>query len=382
MSAIMSDPGTLEGAAPIIHQTWPRRVVFGEGAVARVAAELAALGAGRVLLIHTPGRVRVAERIAQDLGRAWAGSIAGARQHVSAADATRAVEQATEFRVDWLLAVGGGGATGLAKAVALDACLPMAAVPTTYSGSEMTSIWGITNNGEKINGRNERVRPRLVVYDPDLLVGLPTPLATASALNAMAHCVEALYAADASFLVRMTAEEGARALAEGLAQLAAGQSAEATLLRGAWCAGDALGSAAMGLHHKLCHVLGGMFGLPHAEMHAILLPYLIAFNAPAAPEAIACLARALGVADAAACAHKLRAAAVNLGVPASLASIGMPPNGVAAAAAAASREAYANPRRASVAEIESVLDAALHGADPATLATDRKEEMARRAALD
>jgi maleylacetate reductase len=363
--AVMSGIGSGAAVAPIVHQTWPRRVVFGEGAVVHVAAELAALGAGRVLLIHTPGRTRVAERIAADLGRAWAGSISEARQHVRAEDAAVAAEKASDLGADWLLAVGGGAATGLAKAVALEACMPVAAVPTTYSGSEMTAIWGITANGEKVNGRNERVRPRLVVYDPGLLVGLPPPTAAASALNAMAHCVEALYAADASFLVRLTAEEGARALAEGLDLLAEGCAAEASLLRGAWCAGDALGAAAMGLHHKLCHVLGGMFGLPHAEMHAILLPYLIAFNAPAAPEAISRLCRALGVADAAACARQLRATALRLGVPPSLAQIGMPADGVAAAAAAAGRAAYANPRRAGAPEIETLLEAALRGVDPA-----------------
>lgn len=365
--ALASQPDGLR----FVHQTWPRRVVFGSGASTETARELAALGAGRVLVIHTPGRAPVAERIARDLGRAWAGSISGARQHVGVAEAAAAAERAKALRADWLLAVGGGAATGLAKAAALDVCLPVAAVPTTYSGSEMTAIWGLTRDGEKVNGRDERVRPRLVVYDPDLLAGFPPAAAAASALNAFAHCAEALYAADASPLVRLVAERGAAALARGLERLAVGEPAEAALLEGAWLGGDALGAAAMGLHHKLCHVLGGMCGLPHAEMHAVLLPYVLAFNAPAAPAALTRLVAAVGTGAAAGCAAWLRTISARLGLPRSLAAIGMPEAAVAPAAAAAAHAAYANPRAASAAEIETLLAAALKGDAPADVSAAR-----------
>jgi len=355
--------GTEEGLR-FLHQSWPCRVRFGRGSLAEAPCEVERLDPKSVLLIGTPGRAAILDGLARALGTLVAGKIGDARSHVAQEQADVACRTALQTRADMLVAVGGGAATGLAKAVALSLGLPLACIPTTYSGSEMTSIWGITRNGEKVNGRDERVRPRLVIYDPDLLDGLPRATAAASAMNAMAHCVEALYAADAGPLAAMSAEEGARALGEGLRRLAAGRDATDLLLYGAWLGGSALGAVSMGLHHKLCHVLGGMLGLPHAEMHTILLPYVLAFNAPAAPAAMARLCRALALPDAAACAHALAALAAAGGVPASLADIGMREEHVVPAAAAVMASSYPNPRPITEEAVRTLLRGALSGAAP------------------
>ncbi|WP_337998250.1 maleylacetate reductase [Oleispirillum naphthae] len=352
------------GDLRFLHQSWPCRVRFGRGSLAEAPCEIGRLDPKSVLLIGTPGRAAVLDGLARALGDLVAGAVGDARSHVGQEQADAACRTALHTRADMLVAVGGGAATGLGKAVALSLGLPLACIPTTYSGSEMTPIWGITRNGEKLNGRDERVRPRLVIYDPDLFAGLPRATAAASAMNAMAHCVEALYAADASPLVAMSAEEGARALGEGLRRLAAGDEAADLLLYGAWLGGSALGAASMGLHHKLCHVLGGMLGLPHAEMHAILLPHVLAFNAPAAPAAMARLCRALALPDAAACARALASLAAAGGVPASLAEIGMREEHVAPAAAAVMASSYPNPRPIAAEAVRALLRDALCGGAP------------------
>jgi maleylacetate reductase len=202
---------------------------------------------------------------------------------------------------DCCVAVGGGSTVGLAKAIALTSGLPILAVPTTYAGSEMTPIWGLTAGGAKQTGRDARVLPRTVIYDPELTLGLPPRVAGPSGMNALAHCVEALYAPDTSPIVQLMAEEGIRALAAALPAIRvepADLRARAGALYGAWLAGAALGTVSMGLHHKLCHTLGGSFGLPHAETHAVVLPYAAAYNRAAAPEAMSRAARALGATDA------------------------------------------------------------------------------------
>jgi maleylacetate reductase len=172
----------------------------------------------------------------------------------------------------------------------------------------MTSIWGITDGDLKQTGRDDRVAPRIVVYDPALTLTLPPQASAASGMNAIAHAVEALYARMPSPIAAAAAEQAIRLLARALPAVVAAPSdvsARALALRGAHLAGVALQHASMGLHHKLCHVLGGTFGLPHAETHAALLPHVVQFNASAAPDAMARIAEALGEADAATGLHNL-----------------------------------------------------------------------------
>lgn len=291
----------------------PGRVVFGPG-VARtgLAAEVERLGASKVLLIASD---RDAERV-RTLTAPFADRITAVftavREHVPVATADAAREAAVG--ADAVLCVGGGSTVGAAKAVALTTRLPILAVPTTYAGSEVTPIWGLSENGVKTTGTDPVVLPRTVVYDPELTASLPPDLARASALNAMAHCVEVFWAPRRNPVSSVIAEEGVRALAGGLRDDDPEQ-----LLLGAYLAGSSFAVAGSGLHHKLAHVLGGL-GLPHARSHATLLPHVLAFNAPGSPEATTRIARALGCDDAVA---GLRAVVAAAGMPAGLKELGL-----------------------------------------------------------
>ena len=222
--------------------------------------------------------------------------------------ADAATAAARTHRADWLVACGGGSTIGVAKAVALSLDVKLAALPTTYAGSECTNIWGITTSGRKTTGRDDRVRPRLVAYDPDLTMGLPRKLSLLSLLNALAHSVEALYAAEAAPAARTAARESLAPILAGLRGLGADLQdpvSRVAALRGAWRAAEALDGSSMALHHKLAHVLGGSFGTAHAPTHGTLLPYTMAFNLPCAPTALAVLQEAWGVPDPAACLYDL-----------------------------------------------------------------------------
>jgi alcohol dehydrogenase class IV len=267
-------------------------------------------------------------------------------------------------RIDGTVAIGGGSTTGLGKAIALRTDLPQIVIPTTYAGSEMTNLLGETAGGEKKTLRDPKIRPETVIYDVDLTLGLPKGLSITSGLNAMAHAVEALYARDGNPVLSLMAEEGIRALGGALPKIAidpAAREARSDALYGAWLCGIVLGSASVAIHHKLCHVLGGAFDLPHAATHAVILPHAIAYNAPAAPEAIARIARALGVGEAASGLYDMAATA---GAPTALRDIGMPESGLDRAADLAVADPYWNPRPIQRDAIRALLDDAWHGRRP------------------
>jgi len=340
------------------------RVVFGAGAIGRLPAEVARLGGRRALVLSTPGRGESVGQAAQCLGPTLAGIYAKAVMHVPVEIAIDARRVATELGADCCIAVGGGSTTGLGKAIALTSGLPIIAVPTTYSGSEMTPILGMTEGGQKKTVRDPKVLPRTVIYDPELTLGLPIALSAASGMNAIAHCVEALYAADGNPINSLQAEEGIRALARALPRVMKAPrdvDGRSDALYGAWLAGVSFATTAMGLHHKLCHVLGGTFGLPHAETHSIVLPHAARYNRDAAPEAMARVARALGVADAPQGLYDLEAA---LGLEMRLAGIGMPAAGLEKAARIATESPYPNPREVRYAGVLSLLNDAYEGHRP------------------
>jgi alcohol dehydrogenase class IV len=233
-----------------------------------------------------------------------------------------------ERGADAVVAVGGGSTTGLGKAIALRTGLPQIVLPTTYAGSEMTPILGETRDGAKRTLRDPRVVPKVVIYDVDLTLSLPAGTSAASGMNAIAHAVEALYARDRNPLISLVAEEGIAALARALPRISdvpQDRDARSEALYGAWLCGVCLGTAGMALHHRLCHVLGGSFGLPHAETHAIVLPHATAYNAPVARAAVARIARTLETDDAAQGLYDL---AGRLGVKRALRDIGMPADGI------------------------------------------------------
>ena len=351
-----------------IHDTLAQRVRFGSGAAAEhLAAEIADLGAARVMVIASPSSRELAARITAGLPVAHRHD--EVVMHVPVEVARRARAAAAEHAADVLVCIGGGSATGLAKAVALDspanAPLPIVAVPTTYAGSEATPVWGLTEAGTKTTGTDPRVLPRTVVYDAALTLGLPVPLSVASGLNALAHCVDSMWAPRADPINQALSVEGVRALRDGLPRVAAEPAAlpgREQALYGAYLSAVAFASAGSGLHHKICHVLGGMFNLPHAQTHAVVLPYVLAFNAPAAPDAADRLAAAF---DASSATEGLALLRERLEAPRSLRELGMPREGVdAAAEAVVAATPAGNPRPIDVDEIAALLGAAWEGNEP------------------
>jgi maleylacetate reductase len=345
-----------------VHDLPSPRVVFAAGALDRVAGEVERLGAERVLLIADPSAAGPAGSLAAALGPRLAARVDEVVMHVPVDVAARAAKTAARAGADLLLTIGGGSATGLGKAVARETGTPILAVPTTYAGSELTPIWGLTEGHRKTTGRDPRVRPKVVVYDPRLLGTLPPGLTAASGLNALAHCVEALYAPDGTPVVDVLAEEGIRVLAERLPAAVArpdDDEARGDALYGAWLGGTVLGVTTMGVHHKLAHVLGG-FGLPHAETHAALLPYVVAANAAHAPGAMVRAARALGGEPAGALWDLAR----RVGAPTSLAAAGFAEDGVDRAVGILLEAPPPNPRPVEAGWLRHLLLAALAGERP------------------
>lgn len=342
----------------------PARIVFARGSRARTPEVLADMGATRALVLSTEGQKHSADAFAGLLKKSCLGVYAGAVMHTPVAVTEAALEVVRDQKVDCLIAYGGGSTIGLSKALAWRTGLPQIAVPTTYAGSEVTNILGQTENGTKTTLKSPRVIPDVVIYDPELTVGLPVGISVTSGINAMAHAVEALYARDRNPLSDMAASAGARALIGSLPRIVAKPddiTAREQALTGSWLCGTVLGQVGMALHHKLCHTLGGMFDLPHAETHTVILPYVTAFNAQSVPELLAPLSHALG---GGAPGTALWHFAKGLNAPGSLAALGMPEDGIVPAVEAALANPYWNPRPIERAPIEALIRAAFSGVPP------------------
>ncbi|WP_132979333.1 maleylacetate reductase [Pigmentiphaga sp. D-2] len=349
-----------------VYNAHAARVVFGAGSLQHLEREIGLLGAQRALVLSTPGQRKLAERVAALLGAKAAGIFDGAVMHVPIEAARQARDEARRLEADCAVAIGGGSTVGLGKAIALESGLPILAIPTTYAGSEMTPIYGITEGGLKKTGKDARVLPRTVIYDPDLSTGLPVGLSVTSAMNAMAHAAEGLYAQDSNPIMSLMAEEGLAAMSRalpGIVRRSGDIEARSQALYGAWLCGTVLGNVGMALHHKLCHTLGGSFNLPHAECHTIVLPHAMAYNAPAAPEAMARIARAIGTQDAAAGLYDL---ARDNGAPVALRDLGMPEADLDRAADIAVSNPYWNPRPIERTAIRALLQNAWAGVCPVT----------------
>jgi len=339
--------------------------VFGFGVLGRVPDEVKTLGCRRALVLSTPQQAEAAQDLSERLGPLGAGVFTEAAMHTPAEVTGRAMQAVRELGADCTVALGGGSTTGLGKAIAFRTDLPQIVIPTTYAGSEATPILGETRDGLKTTQKSPKILPEVIVYDVDLTLTLPPGLSATSGINAIAHAVEGLYTEDANPIVSLMAEEGIRALAAALPRIirnASDRDARSDALYGAWLCGVVLGSVGMALHHKLCHTLGGTFDLPHAETHTVVLPHAAAYNAPAAPEAMARVARALGVKDAPTGLYDL---ARGLGAPVALKAIGMPQAGLDRAADLATANPYWNPRPIERGAIRALLDDAFHGRRPA-----------------
>lgn len=340
------------------------RVIFERGALRHLQREVELLGATRALVLSMPDQLPQAGMVAEKLGQRCAGVFAEAVMHVPIETARAARDEARRVGADCAVAIGGGSTIGLGKAIALESGLPILAIPTTYAGSEMTPIYGITEAGVKKTGKDKRVLPQTVLYDPDLSATLPFSLSVVSGINAIAHAAEGLYARDGNPIMDLLALEGIRALAQGLPRLkdqpdhTEGRDA---CLYGAWLCGTVLGNVGMALHHKLCHTLGGAFNLPHAETHTVILPHALAYNARAVPAVMRRIATAIGAEEAATGMWRL---ARSLGAPVALRDLGMRHEDLARAVELATTAAYPNPRPLEAAALRGLLERAYAGEPP------------------
>jgi len=366
-----------------VYDALPGRVVFGPGSSRNeLAAEVRRLGAACVLLVATEQERPLAEELAAPLGDRAVGVFTGVRPHVPVEVAEAGRRMARESGAEALLSVGGGSTIGTAKAIALKLKLPIVAVPTTYAGSEMTPIWGMTERQRKTTGNSPGVLPKIVVYDPELTFSLPSFITGPSAINAMAHCVEAFYASGANPITSLIAEEGIRAIAKGVP--VAVESPEdlegrSQTLYGAYLAGASLAAAGTGLHHKICHVLGGAYDLPHAPMHTIVLPHAVAFNEPAMPEVAARISRALDTSGSV--ASGLYELNEQIGAPVALKDIGMEGEDLdEAAALCLEKVPEDNPRRVDEAGMRTILEGAFHGVRPGSRPGSRPSPAAESSA--
>lgn len=344
----------------------PGRVVFGAGSRRRLLDELDALGARRVLVVASTYEAHIADEISTLLGDRVVGRFSDVVQHVPIATAAAAVAATKDADAQAVLTIGGGSSVGLGKAIRLELDVAFVALPTTYAGSEMTPIWGRTDGDHKQTGTDPRVKPDTVVYDPELTLSLPASIAGPSGMNALAHCIEALYGPGANPVIELMALEGIRALGAALPVVCRDEddlAARADVLYGAYLAGVALGSAGTALHHKTCHVLGGMFGLDHGQMNAVVLAHALAYNAPAIPELMPRIGAALGT-DAGGAPTAVWELARSIGAPNSLEAIGMPADGIDEATRRVVIEAAANVRPPQEASIRRMLDDAFHGRKP------------------
>ena len=350
------------------HVTLGQRVRFGHGQAAQnLAAEVERLNAKNVMVIAGERSMEFAREIVANVEvSVWHSDVV---MHVPVETAEKARAVAARNEIDLLVSVGGGSTTGLAKAVALTTGIPIVAVPTTYAGSEATDVWGLTEAGRKTTGVDARVLPKTVIYDSALMLSLPVEMSVASGLNGMAHCIDSLWAPKANPINAALAAEGIRALSDGLPKIVADPrdvTGRDEALYGAYLSAVSFASAGSGLHHKICHVLGGTFDLPHAQTHATVLPYVLAFNAPHAPQAEARAAAAFGADTALGGLQRLRD---QVNAPQKLSDYGFTADGVPQAVELVLEKLPANnPREITAENLTALLTAALHGDDPATVA--------------
>jgi maleylacetate reductase len=347
-----------------VHDNLPQRICFGSGeAAAHLATEITNLKAARVMVIASKREMDIADGITTDLPVVLRHD--NVVMHVPVEVAERAREAARKANADALVSIGGGSTTGLAKAVAMTTGLPIVAVPTTYAGSEATEVWGLTEDSRKTTGTDPKVLPKVIVYDATLTLSLPVPMSVASGLNALAHCVDAMWAPKADPINAAFAAEGIRALATGLPKIVTDPfdvDGREHVLYAAYLSATAFASAGSGLHHKICHVLGGAYNLPHAQTHAVVLPYVLAFNGPAAPDAERRIAHAFGTNRAIDGLQDLRR---ELDAPQALRDYGFTEDAIPAAAEAILPAVPpSNPRPVTVEDLERLLLAAWSGSDP------------------
>jgi maleylacetate reductase len=341
----------------------PARILFGSGRSAEANSAVESLGCSRALVLSTPHQKADAEALSDRLGALSVGVFSGAVMHTPVDVTEKALNVVKQTEADCVVSLGGGSTTGLGKAIAYRADLPQVVIPTTYAGSEVTPILGQTEGGRKTTVRNASILPEVVIYDPDLTLGLPVGMSVTSGLNAMAHAVEGLYAQDRNPVSTLMALDGLRAFRDSLPMLVQSPDdpdARAEALYGAWLCGTVLGTVGMALHHKICHTLGGSFDTPHAETHAVMLPHTAAFNAEAAKAELSGAAELFG----GSIGGGLWDFAKSIGAPLSLKDFGLTEVDLDRAADIATENPYWNPRPINGASIRTLLQQAWEGVRP------------------
>lgn len=349
------------------YKALPIVVYFGNGESKKTKAILMEQGYSSVLVITTPEQKHTGEVMALQLGDLVSTVYPHAVMHVPIEVADQAVAVALDQKIDCCLALGGGSTIGLAKAIALKTGIPIVAIPTTYAGSEMTTVYGLTENKLKKTGKDINVLPKIVIYDPELSLTLPADISASSGMNAMAHAVEALYAQDKNPIISMMAIESIQSLSQALPKIVNNpQDLEARkqATYGAWLAGICLGTVGMAIHHKLCHTFGGTYNLPHAQAHAITLAYSAHYNRNADIEAMEKLAKALGGTSRDQVGMLIYQLNQKLNIPLALKEIGLPEEGIHAVAKITCESPYYNPRPYELEELEGLLSLAYQGLPP------------------
>lgn len=348
---------------PFSYSVSPARIIFGVGMLSNVQAEITRLGCKRALVLSTPFQAKDVQNLSDELGDISVGVFTNATMHTPVDITQQAMHAYDAVNADCVVAYGGGSTIGLGKAIAHRNDAPQIVVATTYAGSEVTPILGQTENGVKTTIRGDEILPEVVIYDPNLTVGLPVAMSVASGLNAMAHAVEALYAKDRNPISDLMAIEGIRALKKALPVIVKDPTnlgARSEALYGSWLCGTVLGAVGMSLHHKLCHTLGGHYDTPHAQTHAILLPHTAAYNAQAAQEALKPVADIFG----GNLEMGLYEFSASLGAPLALKDIGLPVDALDSLADLASQNPYWNPREVTRDGIFRLLTQAYDGNPP------------------
>lgn len=342
----------------------PWQIIFGAGALQRLPDELDARGLGKALVLSTPEQQHHAQMIADLIGERCVGIFDQAVMHVPSTTVAAALKLAASAKADATISIGGGSTTGLGKALALKAGLANVAIPTTYAGSEMTNVWGMTEDGRKTTGRDNNVVPTFAIYDPELTLDLPAAISGPSGINAMAQAVVNATAAKSNPIISALALDGIRALSVSLPIIIESPrdiEARSQALYGACLCGAALGVGITGLHHRLCHTLGGSFNTSHADTHAILLAYSVAYNRNAVPQGTQRVAEALGVSDAANGIYDLLH---KVSSKTNLAHLGLSASDLDRASVIATEAPINNPAEVSSARVRALFQQAFDGERP------------------
>lgn len=338
------------------------RVVFGNGTIDELPAEARRAGMSRVLILCSKGRTERAASIAAALGESCAGICDESVPNMPREAFDVVKTRLASAKADSFVAVGGGSPIGLAKAVAVSAQLPFVAVVTTLSGSEMSPKWALGRGLGRASGNDAGALPTVAIYDPELTLDVPVRTIAASGMNAMAHAVESLYGDDTNPVVQTLSEDAIARLFGNLPRIDGGKSSVAACneaVYGAWLAATFRSTTC--IHHVIAQQVRQLFDFDHAKTHAVVLPYALAFNAPAIPATMQRLQKIFGTADAAAALFDLNK---QLSLPLSLADLGMPANRLQEAADVVMQVKCYNPRPYTRADIVGILQKALAGRPP------------------